>query len=285
LKTRCFIAGAGEYTGIVTPGQSDYVIAADGGYATLASLGIEPDLVVGDFDSLGAPPDHPNVIRSPVEKDDTDMMLAVRHGLDMGIKSFLIDGGLDGRLDHTIANIQILAHLAQNGAHGVLLGREMCVTAVTNGSVLFAPEQPAPEQPAPDRTALELFAPDSTAPEATAPDSTAPICIVTGDALIGTVSVFCFGDRAEGVTLTGLKYPLDNTTLVCDYPLGVSNEFTGGPASVAVRNGTLIITFCRGELRSPARTIDRPFVGAATCRQQSTTTNNPTDRSEKGGIC
>jgi len=228
LKTRCFIAGAGEYAGMIVPGQDDYIIAADGGYAKLDSLGIVPDLVVGDFDSLGAPPDHPNVVQSPVEKDDTDMMLAVKKGLERGLRNFIIDGGLDGRLDHTVANVQVLAYLARNGAHGTLVGSDMCVTAIANGRIMFAPEAAAPDE----------ATPDEAIPEAAAPD-----WIVPGGALEGRISVFCLGDRAEGVTLTGLKYPLDNATLVCDHPLGVSNEFTGGPASVAVRNGTLIIAW------------------------------------------
>jgi len=133
---RCFIAGAGEYCGGI-PVCGDFVIAADGGYTTLVSHGITPDLVVGDFDSLGFKPDHPNIIKSPEEKDDTDMMLAIRQGLKRGCDTFIIDGALGGRLDHTLANIQLLTYLAKNGARGVLLGRDISVTAVANGSVGF----------------------------------------------------------------------------------------------------------------------------------------------------
>jgi len=122
------------------PGRDDYIIAADAGYSQLVSRGIIPDLVVGDFDSLGLPPDHPNIISSPAEKDDTDMMLAIRQGLMRGYDSFIIDGGLGGKLDHTLANLQILAFISQKGARGVLIGRETCVTAVTNGSVRFKAE-------------------------------------------------------------------------------------------------------------------------------------------------
>ena len=55
------------------------------------------------------------------------------------------------------------------------------------------------------------------------------------------VSVFCHGDRAEGVTLRGLKYPLHDAVLTPDHPLGVSNEGTGAEAMVTVTNGTLLV--------------------------------------------
>jgi len=55
------------------------------------------------------------------------------------------------------------------------------------------------------------------------------------------VSVFCHGDRAEDVTLQGLKYPLNDVVLTGDRPLGVSNEATGESASVSVGSGTLLV--------------------------------------------
>ena len=201
MSERCYIAGAGEFCSDILPGQGDFIIAADGGFTSLNSLGITPDLVVGDFDSLGSVPDHPNVIRSPVEKDDTDMMLAVRYGLEHGIKTFIINGGLGGRLDQTLANTQVLAYIAENGARGTLYGQGVCVTAIKNGKIEFGPD------------------------------------LAQG----ATISVFSMGGKARGVTLTGLKYPLDNATLTSDFPLGVSNEFTGAPACVSVRSGILVI--------------------------------------------
>ena len=59
--------------------------------------------------------------------------------------------------------------------------------------------------------------------------------------LKGTVSVFAHSDTCLGVTLAGLKYPLTDYTLTSDFPLGVSNEFTGIPSSVSVKSGTLVI--------------------------------------------
>lgn len=114
----------------------DYVIAADGGLRHAEGLGIVPHAVLGDFDSLGFTPQGANVF--PVEKDDTDAMLAVRQGLAMGYKRFVLYGGLDGpRLDHTIANFQTLQFLADHGASGYLVGSQYIATVVKNGSLTF----------------------------------------------------------------------------------------------------------------------------------------------------
>jgi len=61
----------------------------------------------------------------------------------------------------------------------------------------------------------------------------------------GTVSVFCMGKDAEGVTLEGLYYPLKNGTLSAGFPLGVSNHFTGKEARICVRNGSLLVLWDR----------------------------------------
>jgi len=201
MEKRCYIVGAGEFCECELPQQGDYVIAADGGYTVLAKLGIEPDMLVGDFDSLEEIPNHPNIKESPVEKDDTDMMLAVKEGLKLGYNLFIINGGLGGRLDHTLANIQTLVYLANNNARGVLIGRSEQITVIKNNEITI----------------------DSD--------------IRKGRLL----SIFCAGDKAEGVTLKGLKYPLNNATLTNALPMGCSNEFTDQPATISVTNGTLII--------------------------------------------
>ena len=82
LENTCYIVGAASLDGVrLSPRAGDYVIAADGGYRSLKARGIEPDFVMGDFDSLGYRPDHPNVETHPVMKDDTDLGLAVRWAL------------------------------------------------------------------------------------------------------------------------------------------------------------------------------------------------------------
>jgi len=241
----CYIAGAGEFCKDVLPGHGDFVIAADGGFAALTSYGVVPDLVIGDFDSLepgllSAVSDHPNVIRSSAEKDDTDMMLAVKHALNLGYRSFIINGGLGGRLDQTLANIQILVHIADNGACGTLVGHGVFVSVIKNGEVRFSADA---EQGgmftmlSTDEAQGGMFT-TLSADEAQGGVFTT---LSTDEAQGGTISIFSARDKAEGVTLRGLKYLLVNATLACNCPLGVSNEFIGVPAVVSVREGTLII--------------------------------------------
>ena len=97
LENICYIVGAASLDGVrLSPRPGDYVIAADGGYRTLKARGIEPDFVMGDFDSLGYRPDHPNVETHPVMKDDTDLGLAVRWALAHGYRRLVMAGWLIG---------------------------------------------------------------------------------------------------------------------------------------------------------------------------------------------
>lgn len=114
-----------------------YVIAADAGLEHLDRAGIVPDLIVGDFDSLGKVPEGSNIIEHAPEKDDTDMMLAVKEALARGADTIIIYGGLGGRLDHVFANMQTLAFIANQGARGYLVGCGIVCTAIKNGTISF----------------------------------------------------------------------------------------------------------------------------------------------------
>lgn len=133
----CYIIGAGDFYGFKEdPDDSDYVIAADAGYKYCREYNIIPDLVLGDFDSLGDTPEHPNIMQLPVEKDDTDTVFAIKVGLERGYKHFFIYGGLGGkRADHTIANIQSLLYLANRGGRGWLFGENCIWTVIKNSSI------------------------------------------------------------------------------------------------------------------------------------------------------
>lgn len=196
----CHVVGAGDFSlsGLpIVPG--DLVIAADGGYRHLAEIGVKPDLVIGDFDSLDALPESVETIQLNPEKDITDTMAALDIGLKRGYGLFMVYGGMGGRMDHTLANIQAMVYLARRGARGYLIGDGDAVTAIADDFIAF-------------RAGLQ-----------------------------GYLSVFCHGETAEGVTETGLKYSLNEASLTGDFPLGVSNEFTGVPARVSVSRGALVI--------------------------------------------
>ena len=134
---KCIIFCAAEFDTLAAPiGPEDFVIAADGGLQHTQALGITPDVILGDFDSLGYVPVRANVF--PVEKDDTDAMLAVRRGLSLGYRNFILYGSLDGpRLDHTVANFQTLQFLADREACGYLIGKDHIVTVVKDGAITF----------------------------------------------------------------------------------------------------------------------------------------------------
>lgn len=194
----CYIIGAGDTSSAVIkkPGM---VIAADGGYEKVKELGIKPDIVIGDFDSLGYIPENETVIKYPKEKDDTDMMLAFKEGIKNGCDTFVIYGGLGGRIDHTVANIQFLGYMTKNKVRGYLVGDGYCITAIYDDTIYF------------------------------------------DDTHTGTISVFCFGDIAEGVTIKGLKYELKDALISHTIPFAVSNEFIGKRSRISVDDGELLV--------------------------------------------
>lgn len=137
MNKTCCIFGAGEYIGFPQIPADALVIAADGGYSALKKHGVAPDLLLGDFDSLDDIPGGVETIRFKAEKDDTDMSLAIDEGIARGCDTFHLYGGTGGRLSHTLANIQCLARLAQQGFRGFLHGADFTVTAITDGCAQF----------------------------------------------------------------------------------------------------------------------------------------------------
>lgn len=206
MEKLCVIFGAGAYTAPkLKRDKNTLVIAADGGYAEAKTAGFDPDIIIGDFDSGAAPTDtEAFVVKLNRDKDDTDMLAAVKTGLRRGCDIFVIYGGTGGRLDHTVANFGTLAYLNAFGAQGYLVDEHSVATVITDGK----------------------FIPPKTA--------------------VGTVSVFAYGGNATGVTLKGLKFPLDNYELTPEFPIGVSNETIDGKrAEITVKHGTLLIFFPR----------------------------------------
>ena len=100
--------------------EDAFVIAADSGYDTAKKLGIVPDLLVGDMDSISEVPSEVEVYRVKAEKDDTDTMLAASIAKSRGAREITIIGGAGGRADHWLSNIFLLEALERDGIRAEL---------------------------------------------------------------------------------------------------------------------------------------------------------------------
>lgn len=205
----CYIIGAGEFYGELKPARGDLIIAADGGLDTLLSLGITPDLIIGDMDSTAAAGAFAEVERIffPVKKDETDTHLAYLEGAKRGYSDFRIYGGVGGREDHTFANLSLLIY-------GKMLGHNL--TLVGNGCEWLA-----------------LFNEEKR---------------IYGKPSDG-FSVFAFGGEARGVSIKGALYEAEDITLSPYFSLGVSNSFSSEEVALSVREGALLVMREKGARR------------------------------------
>lgn len=199
------------------PVEGDLLIAADGGYANCLARGLQPDLLVGDFDSLaGGRPANADcpVIELAQMKDDTDLMVALREGLARGYRAFAVHAALGGDVGHTVAAIHCLAWLLEQGAFGVLYGGGQAAFLVTSqdGEVHLR-------------------------------DFGIPLHAMEGDDLAsGTrVSVFASGGEARGVCEKGLVWELTDATMRPQDHFGVSNAVAATDPCVSVREGMLLV--------------------------------------------
>ena len=174
-------AALGRY---VQPG--DFIVACDAGYRNAARLGLQPDLIVGDFDSAPQPKTAQETIVLPHVKDDTDTQYAARWLLEQGYDEITLLGALGGaRLEHTLANLATGLYLAKNGVSVLLADERSELRFLTPGRALVLAHH--------DWKFLSLFPMEGT---------------------------------LTGVCLRGVYYPLEDAVLTAEYPLGVSNEFT-----------------------------------------------------------
>jgi thiamine pyrophosphokinase len=150
-------------------------------------------MVIGDFDSIdfdsvqGELSDFNvgaggSVVRVAAEKDDTDTMICLKYGMEKGFDDFYILGGLGGRLDHTIANLQTLSFALDHDKSVWILDGKNRATLRNPGSIVIKKLQGH------------------------------------------YISLFSYGESCGGVTIKGVKYPLENHLLTNSFPLGVSND-------------------------------------------------------------
>ena len=261
-KTGCaLIVGSGAFTdeGIrEAVGRSTLVIAADAGLRYLEECGIRPDLIIGDYDSLGHHPSEekdimdpgefesgeprdsrnvliPEILTLPAAKDDTDMAVACRVAWERGCREYILYGATGGRPDHLIGNLGLAASYSRRGAGVRIEDAAYTALFLTGGRQDISGGRGGRQDTSggtEDRQDIPATAAGDAEPDAAAipgrPGS--------------TFSVFSWYERAEGVTISGdVRYPLQDATLENGSTLGVSNCRTGPDARLSVARGTLLL--------------------------------------------
>ena len=141
---RCVIIGGapiGRYDRIrALLNENDSYIYCDSGLKHREGLGVQPDLIIGDFDSYDRPDTDIETIVLPTVKDDTDTMFAVKEGIRRGFEDFLLIGALGGRLDHTMVNVYSLLYLDDKGKNGAIADDFSVVRLVSRTPAEIGPE-------------------------------------------------------------------------------------------------------------------------------------------------
>ena len=185
----------------------DLFIAADGGLHHFRALGMFPDVLIGDLDSVTAEDlktlsaQGVEVIRHPARKDETDLELALLYAVERGATEILVFGALGARWDMTLGNILLLAHPRLRVANIRLVDGNQEVRLLFGGETLTLTGRP-------------------------------------GD----TVSLLPLGEDAEGVTFQGLEYGLENGRLKFGLTRGLSNVLETSPARITLQKGLLCVT-------------------------------------------
>lgn len=180
---------------------ADYIIAADGGQNRAREFGLQPDCVIGDFDSTTLNEDFDCLyITYPTEKDLTDTEAALTHALEKGCRNVILLGGMGGRLDHTMGNIGLLDKYYSSFDHMEFID---------------------------GKNRMELLR-----------DSDRTLKRDVRYKYFGLVSL---NAEASGIDIRGAKYELTGASLERASTLGVSNEFSEDTVTIRVQNGTLLI--------------------------------------------
>ena len=192
--------------------QGDTIVAADGGLHYIQALGLKPDVLIGDLDSVSAADlqglegSNVAILRYPREKDETDLELALDWCVRQGFCAILVVGALGGRLDQTLGNLFLLTWMRLAGIDVRLDDGLEEVLAITAAVTLYG---------------------------------------LPGE----TVSLLPVQGPARGITTTGLRYPLKGETLWPERTRGISNELLEEQASISLEQGCLLCIHTRK--RSP----------------------------------
>jgi len=180
------------------------VVCADGGIANAKRLGIRPDFIIGDFDSIDQETlkvyrrDGVSIERHLPEKDETDTELALQFILNKGADSIVMLGCTGSRFDHTLANVYLLKELLKHQVEGVIVDPHNEIRMIDKTMVLTDKENQ-------------------------------------------TISLLPVEEKAEGITLEGFQYPLKDETLRQGLSRGISNKITASRAVIDFKKGLLLV--------------------------------------------
>ena len=143
MKT-CALVGASTFNSeqfleMHAAGVFDSIIAVDGGFASLEEIGIKPDIVLGDFDSLGYVPTGVRTARFPKDKDKSDMELALKRAKSQRFDSAIVFGALGRRLDHTLANLSVFSSYSEGGLKVTAIDEDTALFFLTGPDIFEAP--------------------------------------------------------------------------------------------------------------------------------------------------
>lgn len=192
---------------MILQGGYEFIVAADAGLNFFYQAGIEPDIVVGDFDSVGEDVldyyrDHEYVeicMLNP-EKDDTDTEFSIREAIRRGANKITLMGGTGTRIDHLLGNISLLGIGLEEGVSIELVDPYNRIRMINQGMEITEREQ------------FGKF-----------------------------LSIIPYSDKVTGVTLEGVKYPLKNHTMGGYNSLGISNEIVEDTARISFDEGILLV--------------------------------------------
>lgn len=183
----------------------DYIIGADGGCNHLYNMGILPNYVIGDLDSINKDLikyyESKNIIfkKFPTHKDQTDAEICIHLAKTLNATEIHFIGALGGRIDHALSNIGLMYYVLEMGIEPKLLTSEEEVVIIHNDTKVIKGKK--------------------------------------GD----TISILALKQDAIGVTLEKLEYPLNKARVSYLSPLGISNVMLEDECNITVEDGYLLV--------------------------------------------
>ncbi len=181
------------------------IIAVDKGLEILDKCNIEPNYIIGDFDSINKNiflkycNKDIEIIKLNPEKDYTDTHMAIKLAIDLKSTDIIIIGAIGTRIDHVLGNINILKECMDNGIDAKIVNFNNEIKLINKNTTIKKDEN------------------------------------------YKYISIIPLTSKVEDVTLKGFKYELNKYTLEIGNSLGISNEQILEEASIELKNGILII--------------------------------------------